>query len=800
MPRGSVSLATRHRRLRASLLSLAEAVGSVLPSCVQTDEVLLDSLVAALPPVLRDSEALSTCWPWLENGSDDWMLPWFDMLKWLVDPERAYSLHSLVANVWGETRGDESQLWNLYELLLAAKNDWARRSSGTFYTPPPMARYLVARSDEKLRKELQLAGGLGDPAARILEPACGSGEFIAAVVELLTGRGVGFEAGSSWPDQELADRQGSASLDFLARLTAIDTSPAAIFVTRLRIALLLRQRGLELTSDIPQPRLIVGNALAGPELVPALSEPANVVLGNPPFSYLSQNDLPWIQQLIRGENGRAGYFAIGNDRLNEKKTWLHDDYVKFLRLAQWCIERNGHGVVSLVTNHGWLDNATFRIARQQLLQTFDQIEIVDLHGNAKRFEAGPAGERDENVFGIAQGIALATLTRSPRAAEARVTRSDLWGSRVNKLNRLMRASAGEALTHLSIKPASPWFAFECEQRVAPLEYLRAPLLTELMPVHSTVPVTARDHFVVARTAAELLDRIERFCDLRIPDEQIRAEYFQRTRSQRYKPGDTRSWKLSEARRIVRESGNPQSFIRRCLYRPFVWRYVFWHPAMIDWPRPEVTSHLQPGNRAILARRQSLAGRECNFFWVTDSLPLDGVIRSDNRGSESFFPLWLYTADEKQQANFANVAAGWSTPEDLFAWCYGLFHSREYRTRYASGLAQEFPRILLPRDGELFQQIVQLGNALMVLHLTDPHDEESLAADLTAQVSGREAEIECFYVGTYNVCRKWLQMEKQSRESPVFARLRQLIAATIDLQDQIDASIRQVGGFPAAFRD
>ena len=529
------------------------------------------------------------------------------------------------------------------------------------------------------------------------------------------------------------------------------------------------------------------------------AQPIGVVLGNPPFSYLSQGAQPWIQSLIRGDDEHAGYFAIDDQQLGEKKTWLHDDYVKFIRLAQWCIEQNGSGVAALVTNHGWLDNATFRIARQQLLRTFDRIEVVDLHGNVKRFEPAPSGVRDENVFGIAQGIALATFTKSTMPSGATVARSDLWGQRTAKLERLSQAVGGEPLPFAQFSPTAPWFAFVAEQPSIPREYWRAPLLTDLMPIHSTVPVTARDHFVVARTTEELLERIAHFSNPRVSDAKIRAKYFQRTRSHRYEPGDTRSWKLSAAREIIRDAGDPQQFIRRCLYRPFVWRYVFWHPAMIDWPRAEFTRHLENGNLALIARRQSIAGREANFFWVTDCLPLDGVIRSDNRGSESFFPLWRVAADEQpadEQNRVSNFNSEQISPAELFAYVYALFHSPTYRARYSGCLGMEFPRVLMLHSQELFATLAKIGQQLIELHLTDPHEESS--SNLQSAICDLQS-VEDFHVGTYNVCRKWLQMEEQSRDSAAFGRLQGLIGATLQLQQAIDEPIASAGGFPVAFR-
>jgi predicted helicase len=777
MPRQAHSAATQQRRLTAAVVELQQQVRGTFAACA-ADDSLAAVITCVLPVVVQRHDNLNACWSWLSNSANAWTAAAIDQLQEILRDSWPPDLQTAVSNVVTAAPEQPSALWSLYELLLSTGDDRSRRATGVFYTPPQITHYLVADVDRQLREQLALPLGIADPRVTILEPACGCGEFVSALLESV-------------------QRQPAADLaNFLPRLIGIDISPVALFLTKLRIAIQLRSFGINVNADFPQPQLVLGNALAGPTEIAALQQPIAVVIGNPPFSSLSTNEQPWIQTLIRGDDYNAGYFAIDDQQLGEKKTWLHDDYVKFLRLAQWCIERNGSGVVSLVTNHGWLDNATFRIARQQLLRTFTQIDVVDLHGNAKRHEVNPSGERDENVFGIGQGIALVTMVKNATNSATSVSHAHQWGSRQEKLKTLEQAANGERLPAQAIIPAAPWYTFAVQNEAIPPEYLSAPLLTELMPVNSTVPVTARDHFVVARTAAELLERLQRFCDLSIPDETIRAEYFSRTRSNRYAAGDTRSWKLGEARRIIRDAGDLQPFIRRCLYRPFVWRYVFWHPAMIDWPRTEFTRHFDGGNLALLARRQSIAGREANFFWITDCLPLDGVIRSDNRGSESFFPLWL--ANEK---NSNERIANFSTdhqPADMLAYVYALFHSPTYRTRYANGLGMEFPRVLLPADEKLFAQLVKIGQQLIGLHLTDPQSECELL-DLQSE-SRNPQSVEAFHVGTYNVCRKWLQMEQANRESAAFEHLRRLIAATIGLQHQIDEAILAAGEYPRAFRN
>lgn len=755
---------------------------------------IAEALACALPIVHHHRLALAGAWPWLERAFDEWTSQTLCVLRQQSEHGFDGSLAEAIQRVCSlaEELPDGEAFWQMYELLLSRS---ARQGSGTFYTPRAIANHLVAQIDDRLRGELQCADGLSQADLQILEPACGTGVFLSAAIERACG-----QPGDS---AELRARQ------LLPRLIGIDLAPAALLVARLRIAVTLRKLGVNLSVDFPRPRLVCANALAGPSEVEILRRPIDVVFGNPPFSYLSRNDQSWIQSLLRGTNGEQGYFSIDGQTLGERKTWLHDDYVKFLRLSQWCIDQQGAGIVSFVTNQGWLDNATFRIMRQQLQRTFPRIEIVDLHGSLKRHEASPVSTRDENVFGISQGIALATLIR-PKTGElterpnSSVLHAELWGTRAEKLARLGEPPEVFRKRFSPIEPQKPWFNFVPDIAPVLADYATAPLLTSLMPVNSTVPVTARDYFVVARTREELSRRIAEFVDPAVSDDDIRARFFGRTRSQRYPTGDTRGWKLADARRAVRSEPDPEQFIVRCLYRPFVWRYVFWHPAMIDWPRADVSKHLlsvEPGQfptpqLALLARRQSIAGKECNFFWVADCLPLDGVIRSDNRGSESFFPLWLIDNSKRDQArpNLAKPLSLAATPDQCLDYCYALFHSPSYRTRHAGGLAREFPRVPIPRNDWLFQELAGLGRQLIQLHLTDPQ-QMKIVAEYDDALTLR---IDEFHVGTHGVCRKWLKEENASAHTSAYRALRGLIAQTLQLQVAVDVAIDGAGGFPQAF--
>jgi predicted helicase len=674
-----------------------------------------------------------------------------------------------------------------------------RKHRGVFFTPQPIANYIVAQIDRLLREQCGFTAGLADDRITLIDPACGTGVFLLALIDFLHSK-----------------HGHSDHLDSLVpRLTGIEILPPASFLTKLNIALKLAEAGNDF-SNTNHINIITGDALS-PNLQSAidyLHSTFPVLLGNPPFSSLSTNTNPWIARLIRGDDEIRGYIRANGEQLGERKTWLHDVYVKFIRLAQWQVEQAGCGIVGFITNHGYLDNATFRLMRHELLRVFPHIEILDLHGNRKKHEVAPTGETDENVFGLDQGVAIGLFCRpstpTRRASEditfSVIEYSELWGSRESKLASL----ADHSLTrHASLlNPKSPkWLFVPAATSAVHPEYVSSWSLADAMPVNTTAPVTARDHFVVAFTRDELIARLTEFRDSSIPDDVIRERYFQRTRSARYETGDTRGWKLATARRTVADDPNWQRHIIRCLYRPFDWRFVFWHPAMIDWPRTEVTQHLVD-NLCLIARRQQLPTQPCTFFWISDCLALDGVIRSDNRGSESLFP--LYVAGE---ANFAQgfieqfVGAtnlGWKMigksdlvttfgPEDLLAYIYALFHSLRYRERYAAELRGDFPRVLMPNSTEQFRRLSHFGSELIRLHLLQasepvPSTEYSVLSTSSERsiVDDQKKASQSFRAGGYSALRKWLQPKHRSMNDAEYARIVSVIERTMEIMKQIDA--------------
>ena len=715
------------------------------------------------------------------------------------------------ADQWSKERGRDDQSCALgetfYEHYLSLRASGKRIDHGVYYTPDALADFVVSQAHEAV-VALGFENGLLDdscwgdravapatvdpraPVVQILDPAAGDGAFLCSVLRhgrrMVERRGLA----GQWP--RTAD-------SLLSRMHARELLPTPGLLGQLRVAWTLATTGYRPAPEPPTMQWSLGDTLASPEKIDEHAPPL-VIVGNPPYRSATPMHGGWIEQLVRGKSfqddpaAATSYHTVDGEPLGERKVWLQDAYIRFLRWAQWRLDRLGGGVAALVLNHGLFDNITFRGVREKLQAGFQAVDVVDLHGNIKAKERSPNGGPDDNLFDIATGVGVLVLrkdlpldegtdapspwmgildsdlagpprrkARSPQG-QGRVRRVDLWGSRDAKTDRLLAWSVGcEEPDWSTVDCRSPAYLFAHSRAMDPA-YEQAPAITELMPVHSTAPVTARDGVVIDESRERLLARMRELADLSISDEVIRQRYFGRSRSRRYPQGDTRSWKLDEARRRLAQLQAERRLeepIRRCLYRPFDWRYIYWVDWMVDWPRPKVTRHWCGDNVALIARRQMPPHQPCNFFWATRHIALDGVVRSDNRGSESLFPLWLRADDSSQspllqggesssgqdptgadvRANLnapvaqricataglayseqplpagrrRDTSASWVDPQSLVEYVYGLFWDTDYRSRHAEHLRRDFPRVLSPASAERFYALAARGRRLLKLH-------------------------------------------------------------------------------------
>ena len=382
-------------------------------------------------------------------------------VDWIVDDLVNLLAHADIGAVlqdFGTRTRTEDPVVHFYETFLAAYDPKMREARGVYYTPEPVVSYIVRSVDHILKTDFGLRDGLADTSkvrivdperkkekdrktrdvhkVQILDPATGTATFLHAVIDQIHSTIVGQTGGNKgmW--------SGYVKNHLLPRLHGFELLMAPYTVAHMKLGLQLAELGYDFGSD-ERLKIYLTNALEEAHQFPSLplfgqaiaresqeagqvkqDAPVMVVLGNPPYSGVSANNGAWISGLLRGEDTTAAnaaeratqnYFQVDGGPLGERNPkWLNDDYVKFIRLSQWRIERTGYGVLAFVTNHGYLDNPTFRGMRESLMNTFDKIYVLDLHGNTKKKERAPDGGKDENVFDIQQGVAVCLMVKGPK--------------------------------------------------------------------------------------------------------------------------------------------------------------------------------------------------------------------------------------------------------------------------------------------------------------------------------------------------------------------------------------------------
>ncbi|MEE2642827.1 MAG: type ISP restriction/modification enzyme [Planctomycetota bacterium] len=757
--------------------------------------------------------------------------PVFQFVCRLIDQEP--QLIQACDRLLPETRYPDDSASILMELIQLTQG---RKELGVFYTPRPLARSVIQTALQQMDES-----GWEPGEAQILEPSAGTGIFSSEFSRILLER-----------------KDPGQVARILSHLTCVDLSPAAMVVAQYRLLSLLTKEQVPL--DRPElPRFLVANTLTAepgsiydqigtdPSTVTVRQllreEPTQLVLGNPPFGSLTQPTGAWIKKLLHGEGegaaGRVSYYEVNGEPVGQRKSWLHDLYVQFVRYAQWLTQRQPQGCLAMVLNAGFLSNLSFRGMRFQLLKAFPVMEIADFGGDLRNErEAG-----DENLFRIETGIATLVATRSPVAKEKRVYHQ-LRGSAEDKKRWCeQQAPRKESFrtNRRKVEAVPPAYRFDFIVPSALLSaYQRGWSIEEIFLQKWSAPVTARDHLVIDSSREKLIDKIHSFLDPEKTDDQVRKAFFPRPRSKRYPPGDSRGWKLGEARYQLRKLPW-QEMIQSCDYRPFDRRYVLWSPLMIDWPRSGLADAMKlPGNYCLVARKQAPPGLHYSYFWSSSSLPMDGILRSDNRGNEYCFPLWV-PQDSGPVCNLSDhfldsLRSSWGIqsidPLMVYDLLIALFHSHQYRTRFGPLLSTDFPRVFIPSTFQIASDFAAIGGSIRRTQScseTGPLPENGESGPIPISGPGtasripmfqkpayRDGELELgpgeklpiseamwnFRIGSHQVLRKFcgnrLKSDQHAKLKEDTEQVGQRIRSMLECCERLDQFVETQGGFRALF--
>lgn len=773
---------------------------------------------------------------WILSGRD---VP--QHIKWQVD-----EIAEILANTQIEKITEEffshgkgrDPIIHFYETFLAEYDLSQRKQLGVYYTPPPVVSFITRSLHKILKKNFGKQEGFADTSVITLDPAAGTLTFPAEAITIAK--------------DEFESSHGSGGWDSLVKehilknFYAFEILMAPYAVGHLKISLLLKELGYQMGQDErfelyltntldmskfkPQQTILAEEISQESEKAFEIKDkvPVLVVMGNPPYSGNSSNKGEWIEKQIEE------YKKVDGKPLGERNPkWLNDDYVKFIRFAQWKIEKTGQGILGFITNHAWLDNPTFRGMRYSLMQSFDEIYILNLHGSVLKKEKVPEdvqkkekiGERDEGVFGIRPGTAITLAIKTNEIKrQCKVYYVEQWGLRDKKFEWLDKHDI-ENTNWEGISPVSPAYYFVKRDEKGWKTYKDFVKVTDIFPVNSIGIVTSRDNFVIDIDKNALVNRIRMFVSSNETSDFLQQAYDIR---------ENKRWTINQAKEELRKVSNWEQYVHKILYRPFDERWIFYHSTVIERSREEVMHHLLKNNLALLVKRQQKL--DFSYAYISNLITESCVFESAY-ANNTVLPLYLYNSQKQQsflddnpkQANINwNVLPGWlsawkpftspvtdnfiQVPEAIFYYIYAILYSNIYRAKYQEFLKSDFPRIPFTSDDKLFRDLAVLGEQLVELHLlkskllNNPASRYEGKGDNRVEkrnyndssriyINGSQffdkvsPEVWNYYIGGYQVLDKWLK-ERESRilsleDQLHFRKIITVLAETIEIQKRID---------------
>ncbi|OGH87669.1 MAG: hypothetical protein A3J93_03890 [Candidatus Magasanikbacteria bacterium RIFOXYC2_FULL_42_28] len=658
---------------------------------------------------------------------------------------------------------------HFYEDFLQEYDSAERKKMGVFYTPLPVVRFIVRALDDVLKKEFGL-NGLADSAkieinsvsqgkkfkqsvhkVQILDPATGTGTFLNEVISHIKKSFDGQEG--RWANY--------AREELLPRLHGFEIMMASYTIAHLKLTTTLKESGVDinrgrlgvyLTNSLEKAESYDDTLFAGLGLGQAITDesiaankvkndlPIMVVLGNPPYNVSSQNKGEWIGELIKDYK----------KDLNERNIQpLSDDYIKFIRFSQYLIDKNGEGVIGMITNNSYIDGITHRQMRKSLLESFDSIYILDLHGNAKKKEVAPDGSADQNVFSIMQGVSIAIFVKKSAKKKTLgvVYHAEMFGKQKNKYEALDNSDF-EKMKWNKIKYEAPYYFFVPKDFGASEEYESGFKLDDFFSIKAAGIKTHHDDIVIAFSEDNLKKQILNYCD---------SSNF-----------------IFDVEKI-----------KKICYRPFDERFLYYDTKIVVRHRKEQMKHSFYSNLSLLAGRQSKSDQISHFF-ITNLL--SEMKTAESTTGSYHFPLYLYADDgtkipnlKKEIVQEIEKITGPITPENILDYIYAVLHSPNYREKYKEFLKIDFPRVPYPKDKNQFFALAKLGEELRYLHLLESpkvnsfittypvvgdnmvekiiYENEKVFINKTQYFGGVPKLAWDFYIGGYQPAQKWLKDRK-----------------------------------------
>mgnify|MGYP002515805520 FL=1 len=789
-----------------------------------------------------------------------------ERISWIIDDlVEMFGATNLQKMFQRDIRNNRDPLIHFYEDFLKAFNSTDRKNFGVWYTPLPIVKFIVDSIDSLLKEKLNISEGLADTTTithktvkgdievcqvQILDPAVGTGTFLAEVINHIADQYSGQK--TLW--------QKYAHSCLLPRLYGFEIQMASYTVAHIKLDMVLAHTGYKpeaddafhicLTDSLRKPNK-KGESNTGYWISMEQEEanrikterPIMVMLGNPPYNGESQNKAKEIDALI--EKYKQEPAQILNKKEKPKRIpdtkWLNNDYVKFIALAQKFIVENGKGIIGYITPNTHLDNLTFRGMRYQLLKTFDEIYIVNLHGSNKPKETCPDGSKDDNVFGIESGVCISIFVKTGKdqyeeSKLARVFYKDIYGKKNDKFDYLENNSLS-AIDFMEVKPSKPMYFMVPLQNAMEKEYANGFSLEELFVVGGVGMCTKRDKIAYQSSLEDIKKVTNDFFYLSETD--IKKKYNITTESD--------DSKISNGIRNIKEFGTKDTFFAKALYRPFNIKYTYFtnkSKGFIARPVYNLMRHLthKDANKnlglVIGKSGKAVGDMPWNLCFITNTIVDLNIFY---RGGGYVYPLYINTSKAVNQGDASTQELGNAqeaiipnlnedivtkivdklehqpSPEEILDYIYAILHSGKYREKFKEQLKYQFPRIPYPSNEDSFNALASLGNLLRNLHLMESCTKWNASKQYPFKGSGSSIvmkphwkddkifineenyydhvseEVWKYYMGGYQVAEKWLKdrkgMELDFKDIIHYSNILYALSQTIIVSKEIDSIYR-----------
>ncbi len=807
-------------------------------------------------------------------------------IQWLLNEILSLINHVDMDSILKDLNDDKDPYLHFYETFLSAYDPKLREKKGVYYTPDSVVKFIINALDSLLKTHfkdapLGLKSALDNENIKLLDFATGTGTFLLEAFRKALETRKTSDGGTSTKEDKYQN--------LLKQFYGFEYLIAPYAIAHLNLSQAFKEEFKKPLTENDALKIILTNTLIQPSEIAAYrglqpifekelksaqeikkDEKILIITGNPPYSGASSNEglFEWevkatygiepefqtieieknvkltdkIQTLlssvqIQKQSGSKNAlkelknlhskYKLQNER-NPK--WLLDDYVKFMRFAQNKIKSLGHGLFGFISNNAFLDNPTFRGLRRSLLECYDELYILNLHGNARKKEKTPQGAKDENVFNIMQGVSINLFVKKAQTTKQKIHYYDVYGERAEKYAFLAQNDLN-SIEWLEIAPREPFYLLLPLKTPLLEEYEQGFSVQEMFQVGSTGICSKRDHVVFHKDKESLLKLLKDFSTLE-PSELRR----------KYDIGDdSRDWRLNNAIREVETNiKRLEEYIVLCQYRPFDYRWTYYTPnsrTFLAYPVYDVFKHMLPPpppptnpktpnqmrkNVALITSRRFCQSQKSGVGFVSNKISdlrtwtcpgMEGgdyvnPLYHNPNYTENFTPEFRSFIDKHYSHHFE--------PLEVLGYIYALLYSPHYRKRYEEFLKADYPKILFTNNKDLFRALSLLGIELIGLHVLNQeslnysfeklkdatigescykevHDriikkpaynepEQRLYINHSAYFRGVSEEIYHYMIGGYGVLDKYLKSHKNEPcDFDHVSNIIKVIARTIEIQ-------------------